>query len=390
MHAAGQDQTMDLEEPQQASSSESSQTETLPEFKPIRRAKSEQPSPYEQKPFVPVKLPRARRRAVAQFAWSMSQRLATLAIVLVAVLVSIMAWDEYVTAPWTRDGSVRVQVASVAPQVSGQITQLRVTDNQFVHKGDILYQIEPFDFDVTLRTSKALLEQREADMHVKQLQSERRQRLSDLATTPEEQQVFEGRAVQAKAAVDAARQQVAQADINLKRTEVRSPVNGYVTNLLLRVGDYAHLGVSNISIVDTDSFWVDGYFEETKLARVCVGDRAEAQLIGYSMPITGYVSTVTRGVSVSNATTGAQGLPNVDPVYTWVRLAQRVPVRIAIDKVPPGMPLVSGATATITIRDESRVEKQTWFNRARAVLTTSLSDMINGVSPRPGCIPHYT
>jgi RND family efflux transporter MFP subunit len=389
MHAAGQDQTMDREEPQPASSSGSSQTDTLPELKPVARAKSEQPPLYEQKPFVPVK-PRARRRATAQFMWSMSRRLATLAIFLVAVFVSIMAWDEYVTAPWTRDGRVRVQVASVAPQVPGQITHLRVTDNQFVHKGDILYQIEPFDFEVTLRTSKALLEQKEADMHVKQLQSERRQRLSDLATTPEEQQVFEGSAIQAKAAVDAARQQVAQADINLKRTEVRSPVNGYVTNLLLRVGDYAHVGVSNISIVDTDSFWVDGYFEETKLARVCIGDRAEAKLIGYSTPITGYVTTITRGVSVSNAATGAQGLPNVDPVYTWVRLAQRVPVRIAIDKVQLGMPLVSGATATVTLRDESRVEKQAWFNRAKAVLTTSLSDIINGVSPRPGCIPPYS
>jgi multidrug resistance efflux pump len=274
MHAAGQDQTMDREEPQPASSSDSSQTDTLAELKPVARATSEEPSPYEQKFFVPVKPPLARRRVTAQLVWSMSRRLATLAIFLVAVLVSIMAWDEYVTAPWTRDGSVRVQVASVAPQVSGQITQLRIIDNQFVHKGDILYQIEPFDFDVTLRTSKALLEQREADMHVKQLQSERRQRLSDLATTPEEQQVFEGSAVQAKAAVDAARQQVAQADINLKRTEVRSPVNGYVTNLLLRVGDYASVGVSNISIVDTDSFWVDGYFEETKTgARVCRGSR---------------------------------------------------------------------------------------------------------------------
>jgi RND family efflux transporter MFP subunit len=390
MHAAGQDQTMDPEEPQPTSTSQSGHTDTLPELKAVRRAKSEQTPPYEQKAFAPVKLPRARRRATAQFVWSMSRRLATLAIFLVAGLVSLIAWDEYVTAPWTRDGSVRVQVASVAPQVSGQITQLRVTDNQFVHKGDILYQIEPFDFEVTLLTSKALLEQRQADMNVKQLQSERRQRLSDLATTTEEQQVFEGSAVQAKAAVDAARQQVAQADINLKRTEVRSPVNGYVTNLLLRVGDYAHVGVSNISIVDTDSFWVDGYFEETKLARVCVGDRAEAKLIGFSMPISGYVTTITRGVSVSNATTGAQGLPNVDPVYTWVRLAQRVPVRIAIDKVPPGMPLVSGETATVTIRDDSRVEKQTWFNRAQAVLTTSLSDVINGVSPRPGCIPPNT
>ena len=389
MHAASQDQMIDREEQQSASSLGSTQPDTLPELRPIARAKPEQPPPYEQEPSVLAEPPLARRRAAAQFLRSMSRRLATLGIFLVAVLVSIVAWDQYVTAPWTRDGSVRVQVASIAPQVSGQITQLRITDNQFVNKGDILYQIEPFDFDVTLRTSKALLEEREADLHVKQLQSERRQRLSDLATTPEEQQVFQGNAIQAKAAVDAAREQVAQADINLKRTEVHSPVNGYVTNLLLRVGDYAHAGVSNISIVDTDSFWVDGYFEETKLARVCVGDRAEVKLIGYSTPIAGHVTTITRGVSVSNAATGAQGLPNVDPVYTWVRLAQRVPVRIAIDRVPPGIPLVSGATATVTTHDDSQVEKQTWFNRAKAVLTMSLSDMIDGVSPRPGCIlPH--
>src|SRR5262249_10767966 len=156
-----------------------------------------------------------------------------------------------------------------------------------------------------------------------------------------------GNALQANAAVDAAQEQVAQAEINLQRTEVRSPVNGFVTNLLLRVGNYAALGSSNISIIDTDSYWIDGYFEETRLARLCAGDRAEAKLMGYSSPIIGHVATVTRGVSVSNAAVAAQGLPNVNPVYTWVRLAQRVPVRIAIDEVPPGVPLVSGLTATV-------------------------------------------
>jgi multidrug resistance efflux pump len=274
--------------------------------------------------------------------------------------------------------------------VSGQITQLRVADNQFVHKGDVLYQIDPFDFEVALRSSKALLKQREADSNVKERQSERRNQLSDLATTREQQQVFEGSALQAKAAVDAAREQVAQADINLKRTTVRSLVNGYVTNLQLRVGDYAHAGVSNISIIDTDSFWVDGYFEETKLANVCIGARADVKLMGYSTPLIGHVTTITRGVSVSNATAGSQGLPNVDPVYTWVRLAQRVPVRIAIDRVPPGVPLVSGMTGTVTLRDESRAEGNTWLYRAKAALGTSLSHMINGVSPRPDCIASKT
>jgi multidrug resistance efflux pump len=386
MPVAGQDQTIDRAE-QPAFCSGSIENDRSPELRPVPRDRSEQPPPHEQQPSASAKPPPAKRSTSAQLLRSMSRRLATLAIFLLAVLVSIVAWDRYIIAPWTRDGTVRVQVANVAPQVSGQITQLRVTNNQFVHKGDVLYQIEPFDFDVALRTSKAVLEERETDSQVKTQEAERRQRLSDLAVTPEEQQVFEGNATQAKAAADAARAQVAQADINLKRTEVRSPVNGYVTNLLLRVGDYAHVGVSNISIVDADSFWVDGYFEETKLGRVCIGDRAEAKLMGYAAPIIGHVTTVGRGVSVSNAATGVQGLPNVDPIYTWVRLAQRVPVSIAIDKVPPGVPLVSGLTATVTIRDASHVERLTWFDRAKAAVTTSVSDIVRGVSPRPGCIP---
>ncbi|NGO55575.1 HlyD family secretion protein [Mesorhizobium camelthorni] len=391
MHGAGQDKAIDREEQQSNSLSGSTEDGALPELSAVARAKSEQPPPYEQRPSaLPPKPPVAWRRAMAPFLWSMSRRLATLAIFLVAVLVSLMVWDQYVIAPWTRNGSVRVQVASVAPQVSGRITQLRITDNQFVHKGDILYQIEPFDFEVALRSSKALLEQRETDLYVKELQSERRKRLSDLSTTREEQQVFEGSARQAKAAVDAAREQVAQAEINLKRTEIRSPVNGYVTNLLLRVGDFAHEGVRNISIVDTDSFWVDGYFEETKLAQVCIGDRAEVKLMGYSIPIIGHVTTITRGISVSNAATGAQGLPNVNPVYTWVRLAQRVPVRIAIDKVPPGIPLVSGMTGTVTLSADSHAKEKTWLYRAKAVLSTSLSHVISGVSPRPRCIAPRT
>jgi multidrug resistance efflux pump len=275
----------------------------------------------------------------------------------------------------------------VAPEISGKITELRIVDNEFVHKGDILYVIDPLDFDVALRSNKATLQQRMADLSVKELQSERRGRLSDLAISTEQKQVYEGSALQAQAAVDSAQQQVREAEINLQRTKVRSPVNGIVTNLLLREGDYAHQGATNVSIIDTDSYWVDGYFEETKLARLCVGDRAEAKLMGYSAPIIGHIATVTRGVSVSNAAPSTQGLPNVDPVYTWVRLAQRVPVRIAIDNLPPGVPLVSGLTATITLRDGKDGENGTLLQRVRAELETSFLGLIGGASARPGCIP---
>jgi RND family efflux transporter MFP subunit len=330
----------------------------------------------------------ARRRGDAlRTARFLLRKAATAGIAVVAVLIALVTWDHYNAGPWTRDGRVRVQVASVAPEISGKITELRIVDNQFVHKGDILYVIDPFDFDVALRTNKAVLQQRMADFNVKELQSERRRRLSDLASSTEEKQVYEGNALQAKAAVDSAQEQVRQAEINLHRTEVRSPVNGIVTNLLLREGDYAHQGATNVSIIDTDSYWVDGYFEETKLARLCVGDRAEAKLMGYPAPITGHIATVTRGVSVSNAAASTQGLPNVDPVYTWVRLAQRVPVRIVIDNVPPGVPLVSGLTATVTIRDGKDGENGTLLQRVRAELETSFFGLIGEASARPGCIP---
>ena len=298
-----------------------------------------------------------------------------------------MIWEYYITAPWTRDGSIRAQVANVAPLVSGQITEIRVVDNQYVHQGDVLYVIDPFDFQVALDTGKAQLRQKAADVQVKRLQAERRQRLSNLATTPEEQQIFVGNATQAQAVFEAAQQQVEQAEINLERTRVRSPVNGHVTNLLLRVGDYAHAGTTNISVIDADSYWVDGYFEETKMAHICIGDRVEAQLMGYRDPILGRIRSVTRGISVPNAAPSTQGLPSVNPVYTWVRLAQRVPVRIQITDVPAGVPLVSGMTATVTVRDDQVQEGGGWLRQRFASLAKHLGDIVDGPPLSPGCVP---
>jgi multidrug resistance efflux pump len=232
----------------------------------------------------PLKGPLKRPGRLARFTRSTLKTVATLLVLALAVLAALVIWDFYVTSPWTRDGSVRVQVANVAPQVSGQITEIRVIDNQFVHQGEVLYVIDPFDFQVALDTDEAQLCQKAADLQVKRVQAQRRQHLSDLATTPEEQQLYVGNATQAQAAFDAAQRQVAQAEINLKRTQVRSPVNGPVTNLLMRVGDYAHAGATNISVIDADSYWIDGYFEETKMAHICIGDRAGAQLTGYRDP----------------------------------------------------------------------------------------------------------
>jgi RND family efflux transporter MFP subunit len=254
-----------------------------------------------------------------------------------------------VTSPWTRDGMVRVQVANVAPQVSGQIVEVRTYDNQHVHKGDVLYVIDKFDFQVAVDNAKAAVQSTEADLEVKKAQASRRESQSTAWASIEEKQTFDGSAKMAQAASASAKASLSQAEINLQRTEVRSPVDGYVTNLLMRVGDFAQTGSSNVSVIDEHSYWIDAYFEETKLARVHVGDPVEAKLLGYDAPIKGTVESITGGISASNAARATQGLPNVDPIFTWVRLAQRIPVRIKIGQMPPGVPLVAGMTSSVSV-----------------------------------------
>jgi RND family efflux transporter MFP subunit len=297
---------------------------------------------------------------------------ATGVILLIAAVAAAYVWEFYVAAPWTRDGTVRVQVANIAPQVAGQIVEVRVGDNQIVHKGDVLYVIDPVDFEVSVTSADAEVKNREADLQVKNAQSARRQALTTVSTSIEEKQQYAGTAKIAEAALESAQAQLKQAKINLERTQVKSTVNGRVTNLLMRVGDYARTGTSNISVVDTDSFWVDGYFEETKMSNIHVGDTADVKLMGFDPHVSGTVDSVTLGISTANAAASTQGLPDVNPVYTWVRLAQRVPVRIRIDHVPTGVPLIAGMTATVVVNG-GRAPAPNWFMDLRqrvSALTT--------------------
>jgi multidrug resistance efflux pump len=147
---------------------------------------------------------------------------------------------------------------------------------------------------------------------------------------------------------------IAKVQLDLRRTVIRSPVNGYVTNLLARLGDYATVGQRLISVVDADSFWVDGYFEETSLGRIHEGDPATVKLMGYSRLVDGHVGSIARGINVANAQPDQAGLASVNPIFTWVRLAQRVPVRIKIDHVPDGIRLVQGITATVEIHPREK------------------------------------
>src|SRR5882757_182953 len=239
---------------------------------------------------------------------------ATGVLVVAALVAARHGWRIYMTSPWTRNGMVRVQVANVAPQISGQIVEVPTHDNEHVHKVDVLYIIEKFDFEVALDNAKATILNRAADLEVKKAQNARRAALTTLSTSIEEKQVFDGNAKMAEAAVASAKAGLAQAEINLQRTEVRSPVDGYVTNLLLRVGDSARAGASNVSVIDEHSHWIDAYFEETKLANIHVGDPVQATLLGFEAPISGTIESITGGISAANAASSTQGPPNADPI----------------------------------------------------------------------------
>jgi RND family efflux transporter MFP subunit len=258
-------------------------------------------------------------------------------------------WDVYMDAPWTRDGTVRAYVITLAPEVAGRVVELHVIDNQFVHKGDLLMVIDPTNYKIAVSQAEAAVKQAEANALNAQAQAERRNKLNELAVTKEEQQTYQTAALATKAQTEQAQAALEQAQTNLERTQIRSPVNGYVTNLSVQLGDYVEVGKTSLSIVDADSFWVDGYFEETNLARIQVGDPVRMKLMGYTQVVRGHVDSIARAINVSNAQANDEGVATVNPIFTWVRLAQRIPVRIHIDEVPPGVVLSAGMTATVQI-----------------------------------------
>jgi multidrug resistance efflux pump len=275
--------------------------------------------------------------------------LITLAMVAVAAVLGRSMWDAYMGAPWTRDGTARAYVVTMAPEVAGRIVELPVKDNQFVHKGDLLIVIDPTNYKIAVSLNDAAVQQAQANAQNAARESKRRQELTTLAVTVEEKQTYASNSVAVQAQYQQAVAKLEQARVNLQRTEIRSPVNGWVTNLLAQLGDYANVGTNIISLVDADSFWVDGYFEETNVAPIRVGDPAEIKLMGYRQMVRGHVDSIARGINVANAQPNGQGLANVNPIFTWVRLAQRIPVRVHIDEVPEGVVLAAGMTATVQI-----------------------------------------
>jgi multidrug resistance efflux pump len=300
-------------------------------------------APIADRPRAPDLSPRRRSRI----------RILPLLLTLIAVALAVVAgqalWNVYMAAPWTRDGTVRAYVVTIAPEVANRIVQLPVADNQFVHRGDLLMVIDPIDYKIAVDLAEAAVQQAQVNAQNAAREAQRRQELTQLAVTKEEKQTFESTAIADQAAYQQAVARLNQARVNLERTEIHSPVNGYVTNLLVQLGDYATVGKNVISIVDADSFWVDGYFEENNIDRISVGDPATIKLMGYRQTLRGHVNSIARAISVPNAQPNDLGLATVNPIFTWVRLAQRIPVRIHIDHVPKGVTLAAGMTATVQI-----------------------------------------
>ncbi|MBB2158556.1 HlyD family secretion protein, partial [Gluconacetobacter diazotrophicus] len=257
----------------------------------------------------------------------------TLSVVALAIVMGVTLWDTYMIAPWTRDGRVRVYVVDVAPEVPGTVVQVPVVDNQFVHKGDPLFVLDPVRFRLAIREAQARLDGALEDLKLKQNDAKRRMGLGGIVSA-EEQEVFNSNVATQIAAVDAARAALDLAKLNLQRSVLYSPVNGYITNLNLRVGDYLTAGQPRLAVIDADSYWVNGYFEETKMWGVHVGDVARVKLMGYKQIIPGHVVSIARGINDQNGTPDRLGLQDVNPIFTWVRLAQRIPVRVHLDHVP--------------------------------------------------------
>jgi multidrug resistance efflux pump len=296
--------------------------------------------------------PLAKSRGLGRRALSL---LATLGVVTAAGALATLMWEAYMGSPWTRDGTVRAYVIDQRPEVSGRIVSLPIVADQRVHKGDLLMEIEPTDYAIAVTSADAQVEQAKANWDNKRAEAARRQHLTTLSTSVEEQQTFDSEAAEAEAAYHQDLSKLAQARVNLERTRLVSPVDGYVTNLLVQVGDYATAGQRALAIVNADSFWVDAYFEETLLDKIHPGAPARLRLMGSHTVLRGHVVSIARGISVPNAQSDSAGLAAVNPVFTWIRLAQRLPVRIALDKPPPAITLAIGRTATVEIvGDQSR------------------------------------
>jgi RND family efflux transporter MFP subunit len=258
-------------------------------------------------------------------------------------------WDYYMNDPWTRDGKVRADVVHVAADVSGFVSDVEVQDNQTVKKGDVIFRIDPARFDLALRQAVAQVTSAQAALDMAKSDLDLYQKLGDGSVTRQKIQQAQTTVQQDDATLSQAIVSRDTAQLNLDRSTVRAPVNGILTNFSLQPGNYVTAGSAVTALIDGDSYYIAGYFEENKLDRIKVGDTAIVNLMGSKNGLKGHVVGVAGGIEDRERSDTSSSLANVTPTFTWVRLAQRVPVRVALDDVPNDTALVAGRTASVTI-----------------------------------------
>ena len=291
------------------------------------------------------------------------------AIVLIAALVLLFKYRNYVQNPWTRNGQVCAEVIQIAPRISGPIVKLAIKDNQFVKAGDLLVEIDPRTFQANLDQARAAVQQ--AESVIKEIDSEieknaaefeRQQELLPQKATSQKSveraeanyEVSLQKREGALASLAQAQAALRQAALDLEFTQITAPVDGYVTNLNLRVGSNAVANQPALALVDVNSYWVYGFFKETSIRKVSPGDQAIVTLMAYpDQPIEGYVDSLGWGIAQQDGSTGFDLLPNVSPTFEWIRLAQRVPVIVYLRDVPKEIQLRVGTTASVLVKTDT-------------------------------------
>jgi len=275
----------------------------------------------------------------------------TAVVVAIAGVIAWQLWLYYMVSPWTRDGRVRADVVPVAADVSGLVSDVFVHDNQVVKQGDPLFRIDQKRFELALQQAKAEVASRQATLDQNKRDLARSKALTSVVVTAQKVEQDQQTVDVSTAALDQANANLNIAKLNLERSTVTAPVNGIVTNFGLLPGKYVNAGAPILAIIDSDTFRVEGYFEETKLRGVHVGDKATVRLLGDPRILTGRVESIASGIEDQSRGTSNDLLASVNPTFNWVRLAQRVPVRIKLDELPEDSRLVTGRTATVYIGD---------------------------------------
>ncbi|MGO2135382.1 efflux RND transporter periplasmic adaptor subunit [Marinobacter sp.] len=277
----------------------------------------------------------------------------TLLVVAAAVIAGTWVWDHYLYSPWTRDGRIRAEVITIAPDVSGWVTGLGVKNNQAVSKGDPLFTVDDVRYQAELAEREAKLAQARTEWDLARHQYERRQRMSDRQAISEESlEAYGIRAESAKANYQLAQAELSSARIDVERTKVLAPEDGTVNNLTLGQGNYVARGANVLSLIKKDSFYVTGYFEETKLQLVQIGQKARITLVSGDENLTGEVVSIAHGIADPNTSSDSQMLPQVQQAFNWVRLAQRIPVDIALDPLPEDVNISAGMTVSIYLETD--------------------------------------